>query len=78
MPTEAQKATEVAAAYEALKAKAVTQANQITALQAQLANGTPITADQLAALQTLDTLDTEVEAGDASPASPSSPAPSAS
>jgi hypothetical protein len=79
--TETQKVAEIQAAYDALKAAAVTantqiaaQAQQIASLQQQVANGTPATADQIAALAAVDTLDTEVEA-DAAPAPTPAPTP---
>src|ERR1700761_1001087 len=60
--TETGKAQEVQAAYESLKAVVVADAATIAQLQQQIANGTPVTQDQLGALGILDALDTEVEA----------------
>jgi hypothetical protein len=68
--TELAEVQAIQAAYDALKAKVTAQTQQIAALQAQVAAGTPATADQIAALAAVDTLAAEVAADTAPVAAP--------
>lgn len=77
MPTEKEKAQEITDAYHTLKTEVVADQKTIADLQAQIAAGTPVTADQLAALNIVDTTAAEVEADSAPTPAPSTPAPNA-